>query len=689
MLIRQLFLKVKNKILNLISKALTKAFEAKITNEKFLKGVWNLDFELKATEELGKYFRDREGPKFSIDSLKQGEVTSVICKYFSDTSSKIIAEANKTCSHIFNLLGSGDINLSEKIDWHCDFKSGYRWNPKRNHKNIEIPYGKADIKVPWELSRFYHVINLGQAYWLTGSEKYTKEFVKQLDDWIDNNPLKLGVNWACTMEVAIRICNWIFGFYFFKDSQEVSDEFLTKFFKSLYNHGRYIMRNLELRRGGMNTNHYLTDIVCLIYLGVAFPEFKEAKKWREFGIKELIREMKKQVYPDGVDFEASTCYHRLVLELFFYATFLVIINDKNFKEDNFIEVGNEIFGKEYIRRLYQMFEFILYALKPNGKMPQIGDNDSGRLHIFADREVLDMRYLLTLGAIFFEEPRFKIKEFGFCEEGIWIFGKKGYDKWKRIQATCLDEIKSKYFKQSGIYIIRHKKDYIIISNGPNGQGGKGGHSHNDKLSFELSVEGQDIIVDPGTYVYTSDPEWRNKFRSTKYHNTIEVDGKEQNIMGDNLFRMEGNANTYLKEIKENEEVIDISLSHDGYKRLEDCVIHSRRFIYNKKTRLLRIKDEVSGEGEHNILFNLHLSDGINIRKTGTHTFTVFHRKLSSPLRIEVGNFKSVHIEERYISREYGKKEKAKVISGCIKAGLPFESELIIYIENKVSIRDIK
>ena len=128
---------------------------------------------------------------------------------------------------------------------------------------------------------------------------------------------------------------------------------------------------------------------------------------------------------DGVDFETSTCYRCLVLELFFYGTFLVIINDKNFKEDNFMEVGTEIFGEEYPPHLYKVFEFILYALEPNDTMPKIGDNDNDRLHIFTKRDVLDMRYLLILGAIFFKEPKFEIKEFEFCEKALRFFWRRG------------------------------------------------------------------------------------------------------------------------------------------------------------------------------------------------------------------------------------------------------------------------
>jgi len=701
MLIKKIVKKINTIAIGKIKKCGILMKEPYVSDKSFLNASISL---YNSIDKLLNHFNEREKPIFFINENERGKIVEIVGELDTNIIKNTIKEADKFCNHIFDLLGSGPVKLIvhnslrvdrgkkllstsyQPIDWHIDFKSGTKWNFQIYYREIKMQR-EADRKVPRELSRFHHLATLGKSYWYVNYNKYAREFVSEITDWIESNPPEFGINWQVTMDVAIRACNLILGFSFFKDSREITNEFLLKFLKSLYQHSRHIMANLE--RGKIATNHYLSDIVGLVYIGVMFPEFKQAKKWREFGIKELIKEMKNQIYSDGVDFEASTCYHRLVLELFFFSTLLVVINDNNFDGVNYREITEKIFGGDYTERLYRMFEFILYVLKPNGKMPQIGDNDSGRLHIFANREVLDMRYLLTLGAIFFEEPRFKIKEFGFCEEGLWVFGKKGYDKWKRLLPTCLDEIKSKYFKESGIYVIRHKRDYIIISNCPNGQNGKGGHNHNDKLSFELSVEGQDIIVDPGTYVYTPDPEWRNKFRSTKYHNTIEVDGKEQNILGDNLFRMEGNSNVYLNEIKESKEVVDITLSHDGYKRLEGCVLHSRRFIYNKINRFLRIEDKVSGKGEHIISFNLHFSNEIKIKKTDIKTFTIFHHKLSTPLCIEVNGFKNVFIEEGYISSEYGKKEKAEVLCGSIKTELPFESELVIYIDNKNNVGGIK
>jgi len=257
-----------------------------------------------------------------------------------------------------------------------------------------------------------------------------------------------------------------------------------------------------------------------------------------------------------------------------------------------------------------MFEFVLYSLKPNGRMPQIGDNDNGRLHIFTKREVLDMRYLLTLGAIFFKEPRFKVKEFGFCEEALWVLGQKGYKIWQGLEENYLTNIGSRAFPHAGWYIMRNDKDYMIVSCGSNGQKGNGGHCHNDKLSFELCIDGDDVIVDPGTYVYTSEPEWRNKFRSTAYHNTVTIDNQEQNRFGDkNLFRMKNDAKVKVNGWKVSEEYDFLDAQHSGYERLSKPVTHQRQILFNKKENHWIIKDILLNKGKHT--FDLYFHFALN------------------------------------------------------------------------------
>ena len=618
-----------------------------------------------------------ERPRFFMGPSLKGEIISLIQREFPQLKKEIIVEADKVCAHIFDLLGSGPVNLDEFVErhggsevcgylpWHFDFKVGYRWNPKKFYKEIRPAYGKADIKVPWELSRFQHVAVVGQAYWLTGDEKYAREFVRQVDDWIDHNPPKFGVNWACTMDVAIRVANWILGFYFFRGSRAFTDEFLIKFLKSPLIHGRHIMANLENK--GITNNHYLADLVGLIYLGIAFPEFKEARRWREFGVQELVKEMEKQVYDDGMDFEASTCYHRLALELFFYPAVLCRLN------------GIEL-PQSFHEKLKKMFDFVLYVLKPNGKMPQIGDNDNGRLHVLGKREILDFTYLLTFATLFFNDPKYEIEEFGFVPEALWLFGPEAYERWKKMPGKSMEELESKAFPNGGIYVMRYKKDYMVISCGPNGQNGNGGHAHNDKLSFELCIDGEDIIVDPGTYVYTADPEWRNKFRSTAFHNTIMVDGEEQNrFHEDALFGMRRDAIVKMERWQTNKKYDILDARHNGYQRFKNAVAHRRQILFSKANGCWEIRDILVGKGKHEFDLYFHFAP-LEVEIDKEYPMVVKTKRKGTNVAIIPldTNGLTVNVEHGWVSYYYGKKVEGPTIkySGSVQGSLFFR--YIIY-----------
>ncbi len=127
--------------------------------------------------------------------------------------------------HEFNLLGSGpympvdpdrrmDASGYQPIDWYLDPVSGLRfprgiplaqWNLERMRP------GRADIKLPWELARCQHWPLLGQAYRLTGDDRFAVEIARELHDFMEANPIGIGVNWTCTMDVALRAANWAVG----------------------------------------------------------------------------------------------------------------------------------------------------------------------------------------------------------------------------------------------------------------------------------------------------------------------------------------------------------------------------------------------------------------------------------------------------------------------------------------------
>jgi hypothetical protein len=438
----------------------------------------------------------------------------------------------------FDLLGSGPARPVRKdggIDWHLDFKTGVRWDPGDFYLDVPIVRGDgSDIKVPWELSRFQHLAVLGQAYHLathrrTRAEaeelraRLATEAATQIDDWIESNPRGLGVNWACTMDVAIRAYNWVAALAFFRGASEWDDAFLLRLARSLWVHGQHIRRNLEIGGDGLTSNHYLADIVGLYAIACAIPELRDAGSWRGFAHRALIEEMDRQVLPDGADFERSIPYHRLVTELFVHGAILARC------------VGDSV-PDAFGRRLGRMLEFIASYTRPDGSAPQWGDNDDGRLlplDGYAAHDPHDHRHVLDLGGRLTGRDDLVLSAGGRDVESSWLL-----DTVDARPAPFPSCASSRGFESVGYYVLRAGDLHLGVPCGPVGTRGVGNHTHNDLFSLCLWAGGREWITDPGTGCYTSDPKIRNQLRSTSAHATVQIGEREQNRFGrsaDDLF----------------------------------------------------------------------------------------------------------------------------------------------------------
>ena len=558
----------------------------------------------RSPEALARHFCTRQSPKFFVSASERAVLGPAIRTALDPAIvAATVRQADDALAHRFDLLGSGPVELGAKIDWHTDFKSGHRWPPGAYYADCRYaPFpGGFDIKVPWELSRLQHLVWLGQAYWLSGESNYVRDFQAQVSDWIESNPPRRGVNWTCTMDVAIRAVNFVWAYELFRDSPLLDDAFHVRLVTSLLAHGRHILANLEWSPE-LTSNHYLSNIAGLVYLGVYLPQLDEAEHWRTFGLTELAREMRKQVYDDGADFEASVSYHRLVVELFFSPALLAKLN------------GNEL-PVEFWQRLERMFEFTMFITKPNGAAPQLGDNDNGRLHRLQawptpEREWIDHRYLLAIGAMLFGRSDFAVGAGDQWAEAIWLFGPAAIKKQVSLPAQP-QYLPSRAFPDAGIYLLRHGEAYLVVDAGPPGQNGVGGHSHQDLLSFELAIGSQDWIVDPGTYLYTADYLARNRFRSTAAHNTIAFDGAEQNRLPlDHLFHTPYDARLKVVHWQSTADFDLLVAEHTGYQRLPGKVIHRRTFFFDKAATAWLIVDEFRGSGRHAIAGSLHVAAGV-------------------------------------------------------------------------------
>lgn len=421
------------------------------------------------------------------------------------------------------------------IDWQLDFKSGFRWSAVTWHGDIR--YGElagVDVKVPWELGRMQHLAHLALAHAATGDGRYPKEFRNQVLDFMAANPPGFGVQWASPMDAAIRVVNWLIAFDLFRaHGFTFDDDFTAVLAAGIRDHGRHVFANLgsdDILRG----NHYLCDVVGLLFCGAYLPADAESDAWLTFGLQALIREVAAQFNCDGSNFEASTNYHRLSLEAALFASALVEGLDR--RRLSAAATGDpgaaSAFPAAYRRRIAAAVGFAAAIVRPDGRACQFGDNDSGRL-VKLDAEAAgrdgDHRHLVDAagGLLAGLNP--------VGVDGAVIEALRGAaPRWNESVAVPSPAA----FPDFGLFVYRADRMWLAVRCGANGQNGFGGHAHNDQLSFELVVDSLPFVVDTGTWLYTPLPAWRHRFRSAAFHNTLAIDGIEQNeTPGPGVFRM--------------------------------------------------------------------------------------------------------------------------------------------------------
>lgn len=589
---------------------------------------------------------------------------------FNDKISETVNEseiyiANQYMLHKFDLLGSGWVNnnypvgftpdewiqrivpieYSDKakqlccmiykcnsrynfIDWHRDYKNNYRYDSRSPSEKIRIEKNAAqDIKIPWELARCQHMPYMAKLYYLTKDKKYLEEIRNEILDFILFNPIGYGVNWKCTMDVGIRITNWIIAIAICQpsDGNHVLDKnFFSVFYKSVVEHCVFIRYHLENKRK-YRGNHYFADIVGLLFSSAFLEESQWSKATLEFSTKELLRSIDEQFYEDGGNFEASIPYHKFTLEMALYG--LMLLQYLSGKKNRV--VIKTLYGKENelnkcLLKLEKAISFLMDGVKPNGDIYQLGDNDSGHLLRFNhygafldaneyinkyenindcedvicwDENELSAKETILLAKTIYKEEsdgsffscfvnsmiangRFKWPDMP--EKQIPMVDKKCSKSGKLLffllkhefvfeHEIDMSKLKIIYYPKFGLYGCKSEEFFLGISAGGNGQNGRGGHAHNDKLSFELQVHGKDMVTDPGTYVYTESLKYRNMFRSTKAH-YIPYLSEEQNPIGKDCFSLAEKSKCKL---------LNLSISEMEFECIYGTHCHVRKFIIKK------------------------------------------------------------------------------------------------------------
>jgi hypothetical protein len=569
-------------------------------------------------------------------------------------ATRLQEEAKHVLAHRVEFLGSGFVELGPDIDWHRDFKSGYRW-PERYYQDIEVTRlaDRSDAKVPWELSRCHHLLTLARAARLFEEERYVWEFEAQLASWLDANPPGIGINWTNPMEIGIRAVNLVWAVGTLEEWRPLTPTIRDRLVTSLRWHAHHIHDNLE-GSPYLRSNHYLGDLLGLLVLGSVLKGEPSARKWSRFARRELQREVEKQVLPDGVGFEASLPYHGLAMEMFLVA-------------DGVSAQAGSPLSRTFHERLRRMAAVSRSVRHEDGRIPLFGDQDSGRVlpEGFARPPTQDN--LLWLATTL--DGKTKPFEGPPHPEVAWTFG---LERWRRVGELPLGSPPGPAaFPDGGIFVLRTERSHVVVRCGDVGQNGFGGHAHNDLLSFELSLDDVPLIVDSGTYAYTFDVDARNEFRSTRAHNTVRIDDAEIHpIDPERVFELRRFARYKVEACELSRDPMVLTCSHDGYRRLEPPCLHRRHFSLVAGSGELSIRDELLGAGFHQVESFLHLPAGSSLERVGESTFDVTRRGRRARIAFSKIAAGELIVEESWVSENYGVRERAPVLVSRARRAFP-------------------
>lgn len=553
---------------------------------------------IKSNHALLEHFRARSEPAFFAAFAEQKAIVGELRRRWPAAEEQIIDEANRIMAGSFDLLGLRDLAFGDPINWSLEPISG-KSAPSLHWSRLD--YLDADLigdkKIVWELNRHQYFVRLGQAYWLTNDEKYAETFIAHLESWMAQNPPQVGINWASSLEIALRSISWIWAFYFFQNSPKLNSATFSRALKVLYLNARHLETYLSTY---FSPNTHLTgEALGLFYLGTLLPEFREAAAWRATGLKILVEQLARQVKPDGVYFEQSSYYHRYTTDFY---THLLLLSRAN----------QERLNSQVEARLKSLLDHLMYITRPDGTTPFFGDDDGGRLMMLDRRPANDFRAALSTGAALFERSDYKFVAGELAEETLWLLGTEGARAFDRTKLQEPAE-ESRAFPDGGYYVMRdgwHRNaNYLLFDCGPHGADNCG-HAHADALAIEVTAHGRPSLIDSGTYTYTGSPELRDWFRGSSAHNVLMVDGESSSLAAGPFSWTTAARCEPLSWI--NERRFDyVAGRHNGYQRLSQPATVTRSILFLKNDYWL-MRDHVTSVGSHQLDLRFHFASGSDL-----------------------------------------------------------------------------
>ncbi|MBU3678838.1 MAG: hypothetical protein FGM32_04425 [Candidatus Kapabacteria bacterium] len=341
---------------------------------------------------------------------------------------------------------------------------------------------EVDVRSVHELSRMHHWCAYALAAHLDRENRdaWCELLEREIRTFTTSYPISSSVHWQFPMGTGIRLHSMLVAWDWARRSGWESPDGDRLVAAAAIDHALLTAAQRE-SRGGLSTSHYAANLLGILAAGCYITGHPKVERWKKLATHELCREIMRQILPDGMANEGSTGYHRQVTDTFVHA--MMICKGAN---------GKLPLSSEQHRRLALAVERCRQLIDLG--MPLIGDNDDG----------------------------LSMKLAGFAPDMSYLF-----DVSSRLGLTTSGDTLDPSMPDFGLYTIGDGRIQCALRNGPVGQFGKGGHAHNDQNSVVVRVDGEPLIVDPGSAVYTSNLSTRNAQRSVSCHSTMWWAGREQ------------------------------------------------------------------------------------------------------------------------------------------------------------------
>lgn len=424
----------------------------------------------------------------------------------------LLEEASAVRSGRFQLFGGSAVAFATTGDWRAHPVSGQP-TPLRHWSTLRFMEKDAggDVKEIWELNRHRGLLRLAQAWYLTGDDRWVEALGKRLDDWIVQNPVGMGINWASSLEVAFRAVAWVWIRQLTAASTLWTPARDAAFHTQLWHHGRHVA-TFDSVHHSPNT-HLTGEALALAWLGRCYPEWPRAGRWRRLGESILLEELDHQVLEDGFHYERSPGYHRYTVE--FYLLWLVLLRHAKVP-----------LPEAVVPAATRMVEAMLAVRRPDGLLPGIGDEDGGLTLPLHDAHPREPAPLLALGAVLLDRPDWAG---GLPPEahalGWWSLPTA---LWTPPAPTAPSSraSTSASLPSAGYHMAREAAPggwWCLVDAGPHG-GRKTGHAHTDVGHVEIVHDRDPLVADPGSLCYSGDVARRRWDRSEQAHAMLTVEG---------------------------------------------------------------------------------------------------------------------------------------------------------------------